>query len=68
MPEEKRKALRKISEGIAAENFPNLGKEIINHVKEMQRVPGRINPRRNIAIKLTEIKDRDKTLKVTRGK
>ena len=62
MPEEKRKALRKISEGIAAENFPNLGKEIINHVKEMQRVPGRINPRRNTPrhiSKLTKIKGRE---------
>ena len=71
MPEEKRKALRKISEGIAAENFPNLGKEIINHVKEMQRVPGRINPRRNttrhIVIKLTKVKT-DKILKATRKK
>ena len=38
----------------------------------MQRVPGRINPRRNttrhIVIKLTKIKDRDKILKATRGK
>ena len=38
----------------------------------MQRVPGRINPRRNklrhIVIKLTEIKGKDKILKATRGK
>ena len=39
-----------------------MGKEIVNQVQEAQRVPGRINPRRNtprhIAIKLTENKDR----------
>ena len=40
--------------------------------KKFQRVPGRINPRRNtprhIVIKLTKIKDRDKILKATREK
>ena len=57
---------------IIAEKFPNMGKKIINHVQEAQRVPGRINPRRNtlrhIVIKLTKIKDRDKILKATREK
>ena len=47
-------------------------KEIVNQVQEAQRVPGRINPRRNIprhiVIKLTCIKDRDKILKATREK
>ena len=46
-----------------------MGKEIVNQVQEAQRVPGRINTRRNtlrhIAIKLTKIKDRDKVLKAT---
>ena len=49
-----------------------MGKEIVNQVQEAQRVPGRINPRRNtlrhIVIKLTKIKHRDKVLKVTREK
>ena len=44
-----------------------MGKEIVNHVQEAQRVPGRINPRRNtpryIVIKLIKIKDRDKILR-----
>ena len=31
------------------ENFPNMGKEIINQVQEGNRVPYRINPRRNTA-------------------
>ena len=47
-----------------------MGKEIISQVQEAQRVPGRINPRmnipRHIIIKLTKIKDRDKTLKAVR--
>ena len=49
-----------------------MGKEIINKVQEAQRVPGRINPRRNtprhIVIKVTKIKVRDKILKATREK
>ena len=49
-----------------------MGKEIINQVQEAQRVPGRINPRRNtqrhIVIRLTKTKDRDKILKATREK
>ena len=62
----------KIFEEIIAENFSNMGKEIVNQVQEAQRVPGRINPRRNIlrhtVIKLTKIKDRDKILKATKEK
>ena len=36
----------KIFEEIIVENFPNSGKEIVNQVQEVQRVPYRINPRR----------------------
>ena len=53
----KRKCLRKCLE-IIDENFPNMEKEIVNQVLEVQRVPYRINPRRNmprhIVIKLTK--------------
>ena len=49
-----------------------MGEEIVNQVQEAQKIPDRINPRRNtprhIVIKLTEIKDKDKILKATRGK
>ena len=59
-------------EEILAENFPDLGKEILNQVQKAQRLQGKINPRRNsprhIVIKLTKIKDKDKILKVTREK
>ena len=46
-----------------------MGKEIDNQVQEAQRIPGMINPRRNImrhiVIKLTKLKDKDKIFKAT---
>ena len=67
-----REAPEKIFEEIIVENFPNMGKEIATQVQEAQRVPGRINPRRNtprhIGIKLTKIKDKEKLLQATREK
>ena len=70
--EEREKGPEKILEEIIAEKFPNMGKEIINQIQEAHRVPGRINQRRNTSkhrvVKLTKIKDRDRILKVTRGK
>ena len=46
--EEKKKVTEKIYEEIIVENFPNMGKEIVSQVQEAQRVPYRINPRRNM--------------------
>ena len=44
-----------------------MGKKIVNQVQEAQRIPGRINPRRNTprhtVIRLTKIKDKDKRLR-----
>ena len=58
--EEKKKGTEKIFEEIIFENFPNMGKEIVNQVLEAKRVPYMINPRRNtprhILIKLSKIK------------
>ena len=49
-----------------------MGKEIVNQVQEAQRVPYRINPRRNtprhILIKLSKIKCKEKILKAAREK
>ena len=42
--EEKKKGTEKIFEEIIVENFPHMGKEILNQVQEAQRVPYRINP------------------------
>ena len=59
-----------IFEEVRVENFPNMGKEIVNQVQEVQRVPYRINPRRNtprhILIKLSKIKYKEKILKAAR--
>ena len=53
-------------------NVPNMGKEIVNQVQEVQRVPYRINPRRNMPrhmlIKLSKIKYKRKILKAAREK
>ena len=45
--EEKEKGSEKIFEEIIVKNFPDMGKEITTQVQEVQRVPYRINPRRN---------------------
>ena len=70
--EEREKGPEKIFEEIIVENFPNMGKETATQVQEAQRVPYRINPRRNmprhIVIKLAKIKDKEKLLRATREK
>ena len=50
------------------ENFPNLAKEIdFQEVQEAQRVPNKLNPKRNTPrhnkIKLPKIKDKERILK-----
>ena len=68
----KRKGYQKIFDEIIVENFPNMEKEIISQVEEAQRVPYRLNPRRNmprhILIKLTKTKRKERLLKATREK
>ena len=70
--EEKKKEYEKFFEEIIVENFPNMEKEIVNEIQETQRVPYRINPRRNmprhILIKLTKTKHKERILKVAREK
>ena len=60
--EQREKVPEKIFEEIIVENFPNMGKGIATQVQEAQRVPYRINPRRNtprhIVIKVAKIKDK----------
>ena len=68
--EERKKGTGKIFEEIIVKNFPNMGKEIVDQVQEVQRFPYRINPRRNmqrhILIKLTKIKCKEIILKAAR--
>ena len=46
--EDKKKGTEKIFQEIIVENFLNMGKETVHQVQEVQRVPYRINPRRNM--------------------
>ena len=70
--EEEKNGYEKIFEEIIVENVPNMGKEIVNQVQEAQRVPYKINPRKNtprhILIKLTETKPKEKILRAAREK
>ena len=70
--EEREKGPEKIFQEIIVENFPNMGKEMATQVQEVQRVPYRINPRRNTprhtVIKLAKIKDKEKLWKAAREK
>ena len=58
--EEKKKGYEKTFEEIIVENFPDMEKEIVNQVQNVQIVPYRINPKRNmprhILIKMTKTK------------
>ena len=64
--EDKQKGTEKLFEEIIVENVPNMGKEIVTQVQEVQRVLYRINPRRNmprhILIKLSKIKYKETIL------
>ena len=68
----KKKGHEKILEEIRVENFPKMGKEVATQDQETQRVPNRINSRRNtprhILIKLMKIKHKEQILKATREK
>ena len=70
--EKKKKVNKKIFEEIIVENLPNMEKEIVNQIQEAQRIPYRINQRRNtprhILIKLTKTKHKERILKAAREK
>ena len=70
--EEKKKGYEKIFEEIISWKFPHMETETVIQVQEAQRVPYRINPRRNtpryILIKLTETKHKERILNAAREK
>ena len=74
MPEgkEEEQEIENLFEKIMKENFPNLVKEINLQVQEAQRVPKKLDSKRNtpkhIIIKLPMIKDKEKILKAAREK
>ena len=65
--------MENLFEKIMKENFPNLTKKIdFQEVQEAQRVPKKLDPRRNtprhIIITLPKIKDKERILKAARVK
>ena len=71
--EEEEQETENLFENIMKENFPNLAKEIdFQEVQEAQRVPKKLDPRRNtprhIIITLANIKDKERILKAAKEK
>ena len=71
--EEQQQEIENLFEKITKENFPNLVKEIdFQEVQEAQRVPKKLDPRRNtsrhIIITLCKIKQKERILKAARIK
>ena len=69
--EEEEQKIENLFEQIMKENFPNLAKEIdFQEVQEAQRVPNRLDPRRNtprhIIITLPKIKQKERILEASR--
>ena len=71
--EEEEQEIENLFEQIMKENFPNLSKEIdFQEVQEAQRVPKKLDPRRNTArhiiITLPKMKQKERILEAARGK
>ena len=69
--EEEEQKIENLLEQIMKENFPTLAKEMdFQEVQEVQRVPKKLDPRRNtprhIIITLAKIKDKERILKSKR--
>ena len=73
MTEGEEEEMENLFEKILRENFPNLAKEIhFQEVREAQRVPKKLDPRRNtprhIIITLAKIKQKERILEAAREK
>ena len=59
-------------EKIMKKNFPNLVKEIDIQIREAQRIPNKLDPKRatprHIIMKMPKVKDKERTLKAAREK
>ena len=69
---ETEQGIKNLFEEIMTENFPDLVKEKVTQVQEPQRDPNRLYPKRptprHIIIKMTKLKDKERTLKSAREK
>ena len=70
--EEGEQEIENLLERMMKENVPNLAKELYMQVQEAQRVPKKLDPRRNtprhIIITLPKIKDKERILNAAREK
>ena len=70
--EEEGQEIENLREQIMKENLLNMAKELDMEVQDAQRVPKKLDPRRNtprhIIIKLPKIKDKERILKAAREK
>ena len=71
--EEEEQEIENLFENITKENFPDLAKEVdFQEVKEAQRVPNKLDPKRNtprhIIIKSPKIKNKERMLKAATEK
>ena len=71
--EEEEQKIENLFEQIIMENFPHLAKEIdFQEVQEAQRVPKKLNPRRNtprhIIITLPKMREKERILEAARNK
>ena len=68
--EEEEQEIENLFEKIMKENFPNLAKEIDIQIREAQRVPNKLDPKRTtpryIIIKMPKVKVKERILKGTR--
>ena len=65
-----RKGIETVFEEVIAENFSNLGKEIVSQALDIHRSPNKREPRKttpkHIIIKMAKIKDKDRLLNTAR--
>ena len=70
--EEEEQGIESLFEKVMIENFPNLMREKVMQVQEVQRVPIKMSPRsptaRHIIIKMAKFKDKDRILKEAKEK
>ena len=70
--EEEEQEIENVFKKIMKENFPILAKEIDMLVQEAQRVPKKLDPRRNtprhIIITIPKVKEKERILKAAREK
>ena len=70
--EEEEQGIENLFEKVMMENFPNLMREKVTQIQETQRVPSKRNLKmptaRHILIKKAKFQDKERILKVARGK